>query len=158
MAFVRGNKLPRFTGMKHKPESNKKRSDTMKRLHANKSVRGMGFKKTLTEEQAARNRKSSSLKCKYGITLDDYEAMQLLQQNRCAICGYEHSRGLVIDHCHETGKVRGLLCQPCNMLLGAAKDSPSVMGEAVIYLMRNNTMGSHANDTQKARLKTGAVV
>ena len=53
---------------------------------------------------------------KYGITEDEYTAMLEAQEGRCAICNLE--RKLVIDHDHKTGKVRGLLCKPCNAMLG----------------------------------------
>ncbi len=59
---------------------------------------------------------------KYGISFEDVRAMLAQQDNRCALCPQELSftktRGLHIDHCHETGKVRGLLCGNCNMALG----------------------------------------
>lgn len=76
---------------------------------------------------------------KYGITLYDYEAMELRQNGVCAICGqppkYPKTR-LCVDHDHQTGKVRGLLCNECNVVLGAAKDSEVVLQKMIDYLIR----------------------
>ncbi len=59
-------------------------------------------------------------KTKYGITLEDYENMFQSQNGVCKICKNKCSTGknLAVDHCHETGKVRGLLCAKCNVNLG----------------------------------------
>lgn len=78
-----------------------------------------------------------------GITLDDYQRMLEKQNNKCAICNEQetrknpHSDGvlrLCIDHCHKTGKVRGLLCHSCNTALGKFKDSAILMYRAIRYL------------------------
>lgn len=63
-------------------------------------------------------------KHKYGLTMSELEAMAKRQRNRCAVCGKKKVPGakLVIDHCHKTGKVRGLLCRNCNTALGLAGD------------------------------------
>src|SRR5690242_13759158 len=70
-------------------------------------------------------------KRKFGITLEQYEEMLKAQDNKCAICRKEettpHSRSkkiirLAVDHCHTTGKVRGLLCRSCNQVLGVLKE------------------------------------
>ena len=55
---------------------------------------------------------------KYGITIADRDAMFTSQNGKCNICNIDNV-DLQIDHCHTTGKVRGLLCQPCNMALGS---------------------------------------
>lgn len=56
---------------------------------------------------------------RYGLTKERYEAMLLAQDGRCACCGYPPtgSHALGVDHCHETGRVRGLLCKVCNRLI-----------------------------------------
>lgn len=65
-------------------------------------------------------RRNSHLRKKYGISLEDYDAMHDEQRGVCAICGNEESqnRHLSVDHDHETGRVRGLLCGSCNTKLG----------------------------------------
>jgi hypothetical protein len=78
------------------------------------------------------------MKREYGITIQDYEAMVKAQNNECAICfasgDQERNRRLVIDHCHASGKVRGLLCNKCNLLLGHAQDTIGRLERAILYL------------------------
>ncbi len=72
---------------------------------------------------------------KYGLTPDDYEAMLERQGGVCGICGHvPNGRRLCVDHDHATGKVRGLLCNGCNVALGAAKDEVSVLMRMIDYL------------------------
>ena len=77
----------------------------------------------------------------YGIGLDEYNTMFTNQQGKCAICSGEppknqHKKRLNIDHCHATGKVRGLLCDACNRAIGLLKDSPDLLNKAISYLAR----------------------
>lgn len=77
---------------------------------------------------------------KYNITLDDYESMLIKQNNLCAICNQEETfrnRRLTVDHCHKTGKVRGLLCNKCNLAIGHLGDSSKLLEEALKYIKRN---------------------
>lgn len=71
---------------------------------------------------------------KYGLTREQYEAMLSEQQGRCAICPKILGPRLVIDHCHATGRVRGLLCRPCNTVLGLMEERPERFLAAVDYL------------------------
>lgn len=75
-------------------------------------------------------------KCKkYGLTITQYEAMLADQSGGCAICGTKpDGKRLAIDHCHTTGKVRGLLCAPCNWGLGYFRDNTNLLHKAVKYL------------------------
>jgi hypothetical protein len=74
----------------------------------------------------------------YGITLSQYNDMFDLQEGCCAICDLTleqtGKKRLYVDHCHTTGKVRGLLCQHCNFVLGQAKDSTAILEAAIMYL------------------------
>lgn len=71
--------------------------------------------------------------CLYGITQEQYEAKWSAQGGLCAICrGCFES--LQVDHCHETGKVRGLLCKPCNTALGMMRDRIPALQSAIEYL------------------------
>lgn len=76
---------------------------------------------------------------KYGVTLADYEAMLAKQNGRCAICcapEAEQRNGVFhVDHCHATGRVRGLLCRGCNHVLGHVKDDPETLQRAIAYLV-----------------------
>lgn len=71
-------------------------------------------------------------KTRYGITPADREYLALAQGNRCGICNEVGS--LVVDHCHETGRLRGMLCGKCNKALGALGDSVEGLMKAVEYL------------------------
>lgn len=70
----------------------------------------------------------------YGITLEEYKRLAAAQNNRCAICMTETK--LVVDHDHETHKVRGLLCARCNQGLGLFLDNTSSLVNAAAYLDR----------------------
>lgn len=73
----------------------------------------------------------------YGITAEEYEVMFTEQGGRCAICErhqLEFRRRLCVDHCHKTGKVRGLLCDNCNHGIGLFKDNSERMFRAIKYL------------------------
>lgn len=74
------------------------------------------------------------LKKKYGITEEDYQKILLSQNNRCAICNNIVKR-LGVDHDHQTGKIRGLLCHHCNAGLGAFRDNPLLLLFARDYLL-----------------------
>ncbi len=76
--------------------------------------------------------------------LENFRALVLAQNNLCKICQKPETckfnrppykvRDLCVDHCHKTGKVRGLLCDSCNVLLGRAKDCPEICLSAAVYL------------------------
>jgi len=74
------------------------------------------------------------LKSLYNLSLEDYENLLLKQDNKCQIC--EKEKKLVVDHCHNSGKVRGLLCYGCNTSLGQFKDDTSLLRRAITYLER----------------------
>jgi hypothetical protein len=71
----------------------------------------------------------------YGLTLEAYDAIVAYQQGRCAICQRETPR-LVVDHCHDTNRVRGLLCSSCNSGIGALGDTEEHARRAIAYLQR----------------------
>jgi len=74
------------------------------------------------------------LKRTYGITIEDYNALLEQQDGVCAICKNEHEHALCVDHDHETGDIRGLLCKPCNVAIGNFKDDTRRLEEAIKYL------------------------
>lgn len=85
-------------------------------------------------------RRSTILKNKYGIDLAQYEDMLLNQNSLCKICGSSNPgpKGVfAVDHCHNTGKVRGLLCYLCNIGLGSFRDSVESLDKAIRYLKEN---------------------
>ncbi len=71
---------------------------------------------------------------KYGVTVEWYEQRLADQDGKCAICGVAPNHRLVIDHCHATGRARGLLCFLCNSALGKFKDDPAMLRKAIAYL------------------------
>ncbi len=84
----------------------------------------------------ARKRKLST----FGLTPEGYAELLARQNERCAICWRhqtEFSRALAVDHCHDTGKVRGLLCSGCNTGIGNLKEDVGVLQTAVAYLLKH---------------------
>ena len=78
---------------------------------------------------------------KYDITLEQYEELLYNQKNKCKICGTHENElnyKLVVDHCHDNGIVRGLLCSKCNSMLGFVKDNVEVLENAIKYLLNCN--------------------
>ena len=87
--------------------------------------------------------RTHTLSVKYGITEEDYNRMFEAQRGRCAICGkhqQDMKRRLSVDHDHETGKVRALLCLGCNALVGRIETSPEVVEECYAYVERHKTI------------------
>jgi hypothetical protein len=82
--------------------------------------------------------KDAVLQNKYGITLDKYKTMLIAQNHSCAICKTKDPMGptgeFVVDHCHTSGKVRGLLCNHCNTGLGKLGDTVESLEKAISYL------------------------
>ena len=75
----------------------------------------------------------------YGITIEEYDNMFAAQNGICAICGKpQNGKRLFVDHNHETDKVRGLLCQNCNIALGHMGDDAQLLIKAIDYLMKDN--------------------
>jgi hypothetical protein len=73
----------------------------------------------------------------YGITHDEYETLLEVQGGACAICGNgEQKRALAVDHDHQTGTIRGLLCDRCNPMLGYAQDNAAILQAAITYLTK----------------------
>ena len=77
---------------------------------------------------------SYRLKSKYGISKMDYNNLITIQDNKCAICEEIFISTPHIDHCHKTGKIRGLLCGTCNRSLGLLKDNSRVVENMLKYL------------------------
>lgn len=73
----------------------------------------------------------------YGLAEVELAAMEAAQQGHCLICRQFAPDGLVVDHDHETGHVRGLLCSPCNLGLGAFRDDPKRLLRAARYLQKS---------------------
>ncbi len=99
-----------------------------------------GYYKKTNERRCEQNR-NTRLKREFGLDHEKYNKILLSQNGVCAICHCKETstykgkiKRLAVDHCHKTGKVRGLLCQGCNQAIGHAKDSIEILTNAVLYL------------------------
>ncbi len=105
-----------------------------------------GQSKEYMREWARNNpemRLNNQLKSRYGITLEEYRRLLAVQNGACAICHQGETRRhwwggevylLAVDHDHETGKTRGLLCNRCNRALGLFGDNVENLLAAATYL------------------------
>jgi hypothetical protein len=102
-------------------------------------AREVEYRRTHPQRTAEAYRKYR-LKAEYGLTPEDYNIMLERQGSLCALCGATplsvHHRKLVVDHDHVTGRVRGLLCHNCNLVLGHLGDDVNLMKRAIAYLQR----------------------
>lgn len=99
-------------------------------------VRRMGREWAKTE-RGKRTTRNNFLKQRYGITIEDYEELLKHQGHVCKLCGRsagQEGRALAVDHCHETGRVRGLLCTGCNTTLGRIEKCPHLFRRMLNYL------------------------
>jgi hypothetical protein len=74
---------------------------------------------------------------KYGITIEIYQKMLIEQNGTCKICNQHESKfkkKLCVDHCHQTGQVRALLCSACNQMIGLAKENVETLQAAILFL------------------------
>lgn len=109
----------------------KLRKKSCDHYHKNKSSSGYN-----------RSVRDKHLRVTYGLTLAGVEGMLKKQSGKCAICKsrivLRSGRGNVlsacVDHCHNTGKIRGLLCRRCNFGLGSFKESPKNFSSAIRYI------------------------
>jgi len=94
-------------------------------------------KKYRQSQQCIDRLKRNRLKTRYNLTPEGVMELLNKQSNKCAICLIELST-YHIDHCHNTNKVRGILCSSCNMGLGLFKDDTEVLKSAIKYLKVNS--------------------
>lgn len=91
-----------------------------------------------------RTHRNCRYKKHYGITIEEYEAMVVAQNGKCAICESDNHRSRKgvgswpVDHNHKTGKVRGLLCYKCNSGVGQFDDDPEMLIKAAAYLRKHS--------------------
>jgi hypothetical protein len=81
---------------------------------------------------------------KYGMTKKEYDEMNLKQKGKCALCGKDNIKkrkivALGVDHNHKTGKIRGLLCNNCNVMLGMITDDTNLLLKIQEYLLKNKS-------------------
>ena len=113
-----------------KPCNIKQSGEAQKRNRAQRTEQQRAWKKANKHKE-----REYYTRYRYGIELELYNAMHEAQGGVCAICrNPPHRSVLCIDHCHETGRVRGLLCNCCNAMLGRLKDDKQALQRAIDYL------------------------
>jgi hypothetical protein len=118
--------------------------------------------KEAAKERAATQRRLNPAKAKENAwrcqqidcTFDLFQKLYAEQQGLCAICGNPETakdprtgvvKSLAVDHCHKTGRVRGLLCHRCNKALGFFDDSIKVLQQSIVYLRKNDPQQDSTN-------------
>jgi hypothetical protein len=119
-------KNPDYPKWRNTPEYNKQYRDTNPEYFKQKRQESKAQGKYTAD-------KDYRLQKKFGIGLNEYNNMLSKQNNSCVICEQQLILPQV-DHCHTTGKVRGLLCMHCNTALGKFKDDTATLQRAINYL------------------------
>ncbi len=123
------------------PQTYEQRRAAAQRYHAKPESK---IKRNATRRTYSKNNpeliKSIALKNSYGITLEEALGLLASQGGLCAICNEvpvpfgKRKYGWSVDHCHKTNKIRGVLCNRCNFMLGHARDNPEILKAGVEYL------------------------
>ena len=104
-----------------------------------KTPKAIKRRKELAKGRYKKKIKDYQFKRLYGISLVEYNILKQNQNNICAICKVK--KKLVVDHCHNSGKVRGLLCHKCNTGLGQFNDNKDLLKKAELYLTQTKISG-----------------
>jgi uncharacterized protein YbaR (Trm112 family) len=96
------------------------------------------------------------MQCLYGISAADYDRMREKQGGKCPIC--KRFQPLVVDHNHETGAVRGLLCRRCNTALGHFNDDPALLEKAAAYIERGALLPGRVTAKQETGYRKDRMV
>lgn len=106
--------------------------------------RSLKFAKDNPENVRERQRRSR-FKNRYGITIEQFNEMLKQQQENCALCGSPLNlitpQATHVDHCHTSGKVRGLLHKACNLMIGWAADNPKLLLQGAQYVQARTPSG-----------------
>ena len=123
-----------MTQLERKEYNRRWRENNKERL---KELRRSWYEKNKDRPDYKENNYISGIKKRYGITIGEVTQLLSKQSNKCAICGntFVIRKNTHIDHCHTTGKVRGILCEGCNIGLGVFKDDTSLLQKAINYLV-----------------------
>lgn len=129
------DKQKQWNKAKYAKLSSKEKNEMSKKQHARQ--RELYTPEELKEQQYFRHTKH-----KYGVTEEMFFEMLEDQENQCKVCECHIDRSNInIDHNHETGEVRALLCYNCNALLGKSNDSPKLLKAALEYLETHSHYG-----------------
>lgn len=90
----------------------------------------------IVKKERSRGAHAKAIEARYGLTGPEYDSLWEYQGGKCALCRWAtgRTRRLSVDHNHRTGEVRGLLCRPCNSLLGHARDLAEFFERCIAYL------------------------
>ena len=103
-----------------------------------KECMSLYYKRRNATPELKQKQREWSYRRRYGITPAEYDQMLSNQNGACKICGSKDSKKgdhrFMVDHCHTTGRVRGLLCGPCNSAIGLLGDNISTLQNAINYL------------------------
>ncbi len=123
-------------------------------IRARAAERARERRNNLTAEEKRVINRRNSLSTNFGISTEDFDEMLKMQGGKCPICGTEDAGGrwgqFHVDHDHDTGRIRGLLCSHCNTSLGLFNDNVEHMVKAITYLCKPNPSihGSDSDATQ----------
>lgn len=106
---------------------------------ANRQTRAEYMREWIKTETGRRWKVAQSIKKRCGLTIDEYDRVYDQQKGKCRICGVQKERyakdRLVVDHCHQTGKFRALLCGKCNCAIGMLGKDEQILQNAIAYLL-----------------------
>lgn len=105
-------------------------------------------------------KREQNFKVRYKISIEEYEQMLVFQNKKCQICDETlEPKKTVVDHCHTTGAVRGLLCYNCNNAIGFLKENIRAALKLIDYIYKNEsqakTNGIRANDSDECLFQEG---
>lgn len=122
---------------------NKERMDAHSKLWAKNNKERVNKKTRERRKNNFLSHKAIELKRRFGLDFSEYERMLIRRNGLCDICRKINVRAnrkygtLVVDHCHDTLKIRGLLCDSCNLALGLLKHDIKIIEAAVNYLQNH---------------------
>jgi hypothetical protein len=137
------------------PEPARRRAREWNEVEENRERTRANHERYKADGRKAISNRKSYLKRKYGITLEQYDEMLRAQGGVCAICTREPhpTISLHVDHDHETGALRGLLCFPCNQAIGSLREDPFLLRAAADYLDDHDPEVAELHAMTRARIE-----
>lgn len=123
------------------PELHRRRAKEYKDKNKEKVQARMSLWAKANRSRLNEQKRHQHYKDKYGITIEERDASMASQGGVCKCCGADtpgNKYGWVVDHCHRTNTIRGILCHRCNVALGNVKDDRAHLIKLVLYLDNNN--------------------
>jgi hypothetical protein len=139
------NSFPCVSKTNRKPRSQCKQCCATKQrtVYSNNLEQYQNYVKKRRYKYKGLHKRIANLKT-FGLTIEDYEEMSHAQNQQCAICGTTQctsGKRLAVDHCHETGRIRGLLCMRCNQAIGKLNDNYFLLQQAADYVSGQISVG-----------------